>query len=84
MDGGRDGTRTRDPELAPIFPVRRHTPATLAVRALSKLGFGRMSMDILYPPRLSRQTMTLHVECYNRNAEKMLTYCGNIYVEATL
>ena len=84
MDGGRDGTRTRDPELAPIFPVRRHTPATGAVRALSKLGFGRMSMGILYPPRFSRQTMCLRVECYNRNAKNSFAYCGNIYVEATL
>jgi hypothetical protein len=41
LDGGRDGTRTRDPELAPSFPVRRLTPAFCAVRALSKLGFGR-------------------------------------------
>jgi hypothetical protein len=84
MDGGRDGTRTRDPELAPNFPVRRHTPATCAVRALSKLGFGRMLIGILYPPKFSRQTMSLHLECYNRNAENQLVYCGNIYVEATL
>jgi hypothetical protein len=59
MDGGRDGTRTRDPELAPSFPVRRLTPAACAVRALSKLGFGRKPTDFLYPPRFSRQNMTI-------------------------
>ena len=51
FNGGRDGTRTRDPELAPSFPVRRLTPASSAVRALSKLGFGRKLKSLLYPPR---------------------------------
>ena len=52
MDGGRDGTRTRDPELAPIFLVRRHTPAFCAVRALSKLGFGKKSDKLSIPAQV--------------------------------
>jgi hypothetical protein len=83
MAGGT-GLEPVTPSSLPFFPVRRHTPAVGAVRALSKLGFGRKSISFLYPPRFSRQTMSLRVECYNRNAEKMLTCCGNIYVEATL
>ena len=58
MDGGRDGTRTRDPELAPSFPVRRLAPAFFAVRALSKLGFGRKLILLSIPAQFSRQIMS--------------------------
>ena len=69
MDGGRDGTRTRDPELAPMFLVRRHTPAFCAVRALSKLGFGKKSDKLSIPAQVFPPKYVLHIECYNRNAK---------------